>query len=200
MSEVLSSSPASNHVNSSNKGETMDNVLGGSAQAQPQAARTLVRSALVMTDLVALPLLCIGFATAMGFALASVGIAAGGINFLFGLRFLDFFPVFPAAARVLSALSLLAFAALLLVLALLLWKLSRAGWQRFWSWHGSAWAGVFFARASAGRAISHGRRVRGFAGLISLFGIVFLGLLAAAFGLMMALARGPFWHVWRWFV
>ena len=173
----------------------MDNALGGSAQAP----RTLIRSALVMTDLVALPLLALGFAGVLGLALASLGIAAGGFNFLLGLRYLDFFPIFPVAARLLSGFSLLAFAAFLLVSTLPLWNLYRAAWQRFWSWHGSAWAGVFAARSADGGAKGHGERARASVRLIRLSGLVFLGLFAATFALMMLLARGPFWHVWRWF-
>jgi hypothetical protein len=145
-----------------------------------------------MTDLAALPLLALGFAGVAGLALAALGIAAGGLNFLLGLRFLDFFPVFPVAARTLSGLTLLAFAALLLVSALPLWNLYRAAWQRFWSWHGSAWAGVFAAAGPGERAQASMR-------LIEISGLVFLGLLAVTFALMMLLARGPFWHVWRWF-
>jgi hypothetical protein len=29
--------------------------------------------------------------------------------------------------------------------------------------------------------------------------MIFIALLAVAFGLMMLLARGPFWHAWGWF-
>jgi hypothetical protein len=29
--------------------------------------------------------------------------------------------------------------------------------------------------------------------------MIFIALLAVAFGLMMLLARGPFWHTWGWF-
>jgi len=173
----------------------MNNVISGSAQAP----RALVRVALVTTDLVALPLLGFCFAVVLALALASLGIAAGGVNFLLGLRFLDYFPVFPVVARILSGLSMLAFGALLLVSTLPLWHLYRTAWQRFWSWHGSAWAGVFAARAADGGTRGHRESARAFMRLIRLFGLIFLGMFAAAFALMMLLARGPFWHAWGWF-
>jgi hypothetical protein len=173
----------------------MDNALGGSARAP----RTLIRSGLVMTDFVAMPLLALGFAGVAGLALAALGIAAGGLNFLLGLRFLDFFPIFPVAARILSGFTLLAFAALLCVSALPLWNLYRTAWQRFWSWHGSAWAGVFAARTADGAATGPGEGARASMRRIVISGLVFLGLLAVACSLMFLLARGPFWHVWGWF-
>jgi hypothetical protein len=180
----------------------MDNALGGSARAP----RTLIRSGLVMTDLAALPLLALGFAGVAGLALAALGIAAGGLNFLLGLRFLDFFPVFPVAARILSGFTLLAFAALLFASALPLWNLYRAAWRRFWSWHGSAWAGVFAVRtartadsAADSAATGLGKGARASMRLIVIAGLLFLGLLAVTFALMMLQARGPFWHAWRWF-
>ena len=173
----------------------MDNVISGAARAP----RALIRVALVTTDLVALPLLGFGFAVVLGLALASLGIAAGGVNFLLGPRFLNYFPVFPVAARILSGLSMLAFAALLMVSTLSFWHLHRAAWQRFWSWHGSAWAGMFAGRTADGGTTGRGERARAFMLPIKLFGLIFLGLFAVAFSLMLLLARGPFWHVWHWF-
>ena len=136
----------------------------------------------------------------LGLALASLGIAAGGFNFLLGLRYLDFFPIFPVAARLLSGFSLLAFAAFLLVSTLPLWNLYRAAWQRFWSWQGSAWEGVFVARSAGGGTPGHGERAKSSVRRIRFAGLIFLGLFTATFALMMLLARGPFWHVWHWFV
>jgi hypothetical protein len=173
----------------------MNNVISGSAQAP----RALVRVALVTTDLVALPLLGFCFAVVLALALASLGIAAGGVNFLLGLRFLDYFPIFPVVPRILSGFSLLAFAAFMLVATLPLWRLFRATWQRYWSWHGSAWAGIFTARGAVGGATGVGDKPRRFVRLIGLLGIVFLCLFAVSVSLMFLLAAGPFWHVWGWF-
>jgi hypothetical protein len=173
----------------------MDNTISATAQAP---RRALVRSGLVMTDLVAVPLLGVGMAGVLGLALTSLAIAAGGVNFVLGLRFLDFFPVFPVVARILSGLSALAFAALLAITTLSLARLFRGAWRRFWSWHGSAWAGVFAAPTA--NAAEHGQRAWAFVRLIRILGFVFLGLFAVTVSLMFALAAGPFWHVWGWFV
>jgi hypothetical protein len=178
------------------KEATMDNVINGATQA-PKA---LIRVALAATDLAALPLLGVGFASVAGLAFAAVGLAAGGINFVLGLRFLDFFPVFPIAARILSGFSLFAFTALLIVSTLPLWQLYRTTWQRYWSWHSSAWTGVFLARFAGGGTTGHKERTRASVRRIRLAGLIFIGLFAATFALMMLLARGPFWHVWHWFV
>jgi hypothetical protein len=173
----------------------MDRKLAGSAEA-PTA---FIRLALVTTDLAAVPLLACAFTALLAFALASLGIAAGGVNFVLGLRFLDYFPRFPAAARILSGLSLLAFAALLLACTLLLWHLFRAAWHRFWSWHRSAWQGTWVRLASISAAAGHAERTRAYMRPVTLSGLIFLALLAVAFGLMLLLARGPFWHAWGWF-
>jgi len=165
----------------------------------PSAPKVLVRSGLALADLVALPVLAFAFLTVLGTALASLGIVAGGINFVLGLPYLDFFPVFPPPARILSGVSLLAFSALLIAAVLLLWHLFRAAWKRFWSWHGSAWQGnsarlFVISRAPAGGIVAHVYKP-----LIALTALVFLGLLVISFTLMMILARGPFWHAWHWF-
>ena len=173
----------------------MDNTIN----AAGQAPRILVRSGLVMTDLVTVPLLGLGCAGLLCLALGSLGIAAGGLNFLLGLRFLDYFPIFPVVPRILSGFSLLAFAAFMLVATLPLWRLFRATWQRYWSWHGSAWAGIFTARGAVGGATGVGDKPRRFVRLIGLLGIVFLCLFAVSVSLMFLLAAGPFWHVWGWF-
>ncbi len=160
------------------------------------APAALYRSGLALADLLALPILSLGSLVVLGAALASLGVAAGGVNFVLGLPYLDFFPVFPPIARILSGLSLLAFSALLIVSMLLLWRLFRAVWKHFWSWHRSAWQGaearLFVISAVSGRA-------KGFAPLVKVSGLVFLALLTVSFVLMMLLARGPFWHAWRWF-
>jgi hypothetical protein len=172
-----------------------DNGLAGSAVAP----RALIRLALVTTDLAAVPLLLSAFAAVLAFALAALGIAAGGVNFVLGLRFLDFFPNFPAVARILSGFSLLAFAALLLASTLLALHIVRAAWNRFWSWHRSAWQGAWVRLAAIAAASGHGTRTRAFLRPIKLSGVIFIALVAVAFALMMLLARGPFWHAWGWF-
>jgi len=172
-----------------------DNRLAGSAGVP----RALIRLALVTTDLAAVPLLLSAFAAVLAFALAALGIAAGGVNFVLGLRFLDYFPKFPTAARILSGFSLLAFAALLLVCTLLALHIVRAAWNRFWSWHQSAWQGAWVRLAAIAAAPGHVMRTRAFLRPITLSGMIFIVLLAVAFGLMMLLARGPFWHTWGWF-
>ena len=153
----------------------------------------------MLVDLAAIPLLACAFAVVLGFALASLGSAAGGINFVLGLRFLDFFPAFPPVAKVLSGTSLLAFAAFLAVSALLFWRLFRTAWQRFWSWQRAAWSGIFIKLAAVPAGPDRAAGLRAFVRPLVLSGYVFLGLLAATCALMFVLARGPFWHVWRWF-
>jgi hypothetical protein len=163
------------------------------------APKALFRSGLALADLAALPLLAFGFLVILGTALASLGIAAGGVNFVLGLRYLDFFPTFPPAARVLSGLSLLAFSALLVAAALPLWHFYRAIWKSFWSWHRSAWQGAFVKLSVVPGASGGEKGAHRYRPLITLCGSIFLGLLALSVTLMLVLARGPFWHAWHWF-
>lgn len=161
----------------------------------------LVRSGLVATDLAAVPLLAMAFLTVLTLALSSAGTAAGGVYLVLGLRFLYSFPVFPLAARILCGMSLFAFAALLAFPTLLLWDLLRSIRRRYWSWHRAAWSGDF-ARAETvpGTPYPEGGRRPALVRGVRLSALVFLGLFAASLALMFALARGPFWHVWGWFV
>jgi hypothetical protein len=171
-------------------------VARGEGRSAPSA---LVRSGVAVADLVALPLLALAFLVVLGAALGSIGIAAGGLDFILGLHYLDFFPIFPPLGRLLSGLSMLAFSALMVATALLLWRLFRHGWRRFWSWHGSAWAGTFersIASRDPGPAAGNRNRLTA----VKLSGLVFLCLFAVSFVLMMLMAGGPFWHAWRWFV
>lgn len=174
----------------------MDTVQTGTAAA-PKA---LIRSALVMMDLGAVPLLGSTFLAILTLSLGTVAIAAAGANFILGLRSFDFFPEFPVAARILAGMSLLAFAAFLLVLMLLLWHLFRALWRRYWGWHGSAWRGIFLERTALPTGTGHDEQLPARIRLLKRSGLVFLSVLAAALAVMFLLARGPFWHVWRWFV
>jgi hypothetical protein len=171
---------------------TSDSLSGTGARAAPLA---LLRSGLALADLVALPVIGAAFLVVLGTALASLGIAAGGINFILGLGYLNFFPTFPPVARILSGLSLLAFSALMIASARLLWRFFSDGWKRFWSWHHSSWAGTFEKPA----APVPGLATSGLAA-IKLSGLVFVCLLAVSFAMMMLMAGGPFWHAWRWFV
>jgi hypothetical protein len=175
---------------------TSDPLIGTAVRAAPMA---LVRSGLAMVDLVALPLLASAFLVVLGIALASLGIAAGGINFILGLRFLDFFPTFPWPARLLSGLTLLAFSALMMAAALLLAGFFRESWKRFWSWHRSTWQGTF-EKPDGARVPGHATGGRNDLAAVKLSGLVFVCLLAMSFALMMLMAGGPFWHAWRWFV
>lgn len=161
----------------------------------------IVRSGLVTTDLAVVPLFGAASLAVLALFLSSAGIAAGGAYLLLGLRFLYSFPVFPAAARILCGLSLVAFASFLVFPTLALWGLFRSAWRRYRSWHRAAWSGsaartevpADTARAAESRRAALLRGAR-------LSGLIFLGLVAAASVLMFALARGPFWHVWGWFV
>jgi hypothetical protein len=96
-------------------------------------------------------------------------------------------------------LSLLAFSALLIASALLLWHFFRAVWKHFWSWHRSAWQGTFIKLSVFSTASSSAKGAHMYRPLITLSGLIFLGLFALSFTLMMVLARGPFWHAWHWF-
>jgi hypothetical protein len=155
----------------------------------------LIRCALLTIDAAAFPLLCTAAITVFAIALASLGIAAGGLNFLLGLHYLDYFPTFPLAARILCGLSLLAFAAVLLITALPLWRIFRSLGERFWSWHMSAWRGEAPVAAVKGKT-----PMEGVTRVLWITSAVFVGIFLIAFALMMILAGGPFWHVWSWFV
>jgi hypothetical protein len=163
------------------------------------APKALFRSGLALTDLVALPLLAFGFLVVLGTALAALGVAAGGVNFVLGLHYLDFFPTFPPPARILSGLSLLAFSALLISTALLLWHFFRTAWRQFWRWHRSVWRGTFARLFTISGAPGSAEGARRYVRLIEICGLVFLGLFAVSLTLMLVLARGPFWHAWHWF-
>lgn len=161
--------------------------------------RGIIRSGVTLVDLVALPLLALAFCVVLVPACAVVAAAAGGVNFVLGLRSLDFFPVFPVAARLLCGLSLLAFAALMAGAAVLLWQLFRTTWTRYAAWHRSAWQGSPAALpnvvAAPGMTAGMGGTIR-FTGMSALvFGVIF----TVSFVVMMILAGGPFWHAWRWF-
>jgi hypothetical protein len=168
--------------------------------AVAQAPWAAVRAGLVTTDLAAVPALVSGFIVVLALGLSALAVAAGGANFVLGLRFLDYFPTFPAVARILGGFILLAFAALLAVAALMLLRLVRAAWRGYWGWHGAAWRGTA-ALPAAGQAPPRApAKVRGLLKPLVASAVVFAALLAAGTGLMTALARGPFWHVWGWFV
>ena len=167
------------------------------ASSAPIGPRALIRSGLVTTDIVAVPLLTMAFGLVVCFAAASVASAAGGLYLILPLGLPPYFPEFPVTARILTGLSLLAFAAALAVCALFLWQLFRSAWLAFWTWHNAAWQSLLprDSQRSAGIGSAWGAfRVR-----IRLSGWVFLGLLAISFAVMMLLAGGPFWHVWGWF-
>lgn len=165
----------------------------------PSAPRALFRSGMALVDLVILPLLALAFLTVLGMALASLGIAAGGINFVLGLAYLPFFPTFPAPARVLTGLSLLAFSVFLISLLLLLWHYVRKLWNHFWSWHRSAWQGTFVKLQVLPGSSDRARGAHPYMPFLKLSALVFAGLFALSFTLMMLLAAGPFWHAWLWF-
>lgn len=166
------------------------------------APRALLRSGLALADIVALPLLTLAFLVVLGMALASIAIAAGGVNFVLGLHYLDYFPTFPVAARLLCGMSLLAFSALVVASALLLWRLVRAAWTQYWNWHTSAWQGTSVtlrAVVGARTGAKHGATLIRLIRLIRLAGLVFVVVLTVSFVVMMILAGGPFWHAWHWF-
>jgi len=171
----------------------MDSAVPVSAQAP----RALVRIALVTTDIGVVPLLAAGFLFVAALALLALAAAGGGVILGFGLRFMELFPTFPVGARVLTALSLVALAAVLASCVLLLWHVFRRGWLGYWSWHGAAWQGSFGARTGDGWMPSGTLRV--LARPLWLSGIAFLVLFIAGFVLMTSIARGPFWHAWGWF-
>jgi hypothetical protein len=167
--------------------------------AAAQVPWAVVRAGLLTVDLAAAPALVSGFAVVLVLGLSALAVAAGGVNFVLGLRLMSYFPVFPAAARILVGLSLLALAALLATGTLVLLRLARVAWQGYWEWHGAAWKGIA-ARPAAGQAPPRApAKLRGMLKTLAASAVVFAALLAAGFGLMMALARGPFWHVWGWF-
>jgi hypothetical protein len=162
------------------------------------APRTLLRSGLALADIVALPLLALAFLVVLGTSLASVAIAAGGLNFVLGLHYLDYFPTFPVAARILCGLSLLAFSALMATAVLQLWHPFRAAWTHYWTWHRSAWQGTYVTpRAVIGAPASAGTGTS--LRPLKLSALVFGVLFSVSFVVMMLLARGPFWHTWHWF-
>jgi hypothetical protein len=168
--------------------------------AVAQAPWAVVRAGLATVDLAAVPALVSGFVVVLALGLSALAVAAGGINFVLGLRLMNFFPVFPAAARILSGLSLLAFAALLATATFMLLRLVRAAWRGYWEWHGAAWRGSAALPAAGQTPPPALAKVRGLLKPLVASAVVFAALLAAGFGLMMALARGPFWHTWGWFV
>ncbi len=176
-----------------------NDALRESGAAGGAAPRTVVRSGLILADLVALPLLASAFLLVLGTALAALAIAAGGVNFVLGLHYLDFFPVFPPPARILSGLGLLAFSAFLVVSVLLLRQYFRAVWKHFWSWHLAIWQGSFADLPLISRAFSRAEGALAYRLPLKLAGLTFLGLFALSFILMMVMAGGPFWHAWRWF-
>ena len=162
--------------------------------------RALIRSGLVTTDLLAVPLLAVGFALVLGFGAAALGSVASGIYVFSGSGILYAFPEFPLLARILTGLSLLAFSTVLGVATVLLWQLFRAAWLGFWGWHTAAWQGASGVGAVAGTGARLGKSWAAFLGRLRLYGLVFLGLFAVALAVMFLLAHGPFWHVWGWFV
>ena len=174
----------------------MDKVLSG----PEQAPRALIRTGLVTIDLAAVPFLASVFTALLAFSASAIVIAAGGVTLVLNLFPLDVFPVFPNGARILTGLSLVAFAALLLASTLLVWRLFGAVWHRFQNWHSSSWQGHLGRLANVPRASGHGKGVPALLRAVRLSGLVFLGLFTASFALMMLLARGEFWHAWRWFI
>jgi hypothetical protein len=166
--------------------------------------RALVRTALVVIDVGVALAGALGVLTAVSLGLASLGVAAYGVSCGLGLGILDFFPRFPVAARILTGLSLLAFAALLFLSALLLAGVLRRLWRGFRGWHGSVWAaGSAEAGGTPDNAAAPARRAARTSGILRLtarVSVAFAVLLTAAVTVMMILARGPFWHVWGWFV
>jgi hypothetical protein len=161
--------------------------------------RGLIASALALANLVAVPLLAFAFLIVAGISIASLGVAAAGINYVLGLPYLNFFPEFPPVARILSGLSLLAFAALLTTSTLLIWRIFKAIWKRFWSWSRSAWQGTFTKLLAFSQEAGDGKSLSVYWLPIRVSALVFLGLFAISFILMMFLAAGPFWHTWHWF-
>lgn len=168
--------------------------------AVAQVPWAVVRAGLVTVDLAAVPALVSGFIVVLALGLSALAVGAGGANFVLGLRLLDYFPAFPAAARILSGLSLLACAALLVIAALMLLRLVRAVWRGYWGWHGAAWSAAAALHAGGQTPPRPLLKVRGLLKPLVASAVVFGALLAAGFGLMMALAGGPFWHAWGWFV
>jgi hypothetical protein len=161
--------------------------------------RALLRSGLALADAVALPLLAFAFLVVLGTSLASVAIAAGGFNFVLGLHYLDYFPTFPVTARLLCGLSLLAFSALMVAAALLLWRLFRTAWTQYWTWHQSAWQGTYLTLRAAVGTPGAAKVTAGSIRLIKLSALVFVVVFSLSFVVMMILAGGPFWHAWHWF-
>ena len=174
----------------------MDKLLSSAEQAP----RALIRTGLVTMDLAAVPLLASASAGLVAFFAGAIATAAGGASLVLDLFPLDVFPVFPDGARILTGLSLVAFAALLFASTLLLWRLSWAVWHRFWDWHRSSWQGHWVRLANVTKASGQAKGAPALLRAVRLSGLVFLGLFTAAFAVMMLLARGEFWHAWGWFV
>ena len=65
--------------------------------AAVQAPWAVVRAGLVTVDLAAAPALVSGFAVVLALGLSALAVAAGGVNFVLGLRLMNFFPVFRQA-------------------------------------------------------------------------------------------------------
>jgi hypothetical protein len=167
--------------------------------ASTGAPRALLRSGLALADVVALPLLAFAFLVVLGTALASVAIAAGGLNFVLGLHYLDYFPTFPVTARLLCGLSLLAFSALMVAAAFLLWRMFRTAWAQYWTWHQSAWQGTDVTLRAVIGAPGSAKVTAGSIRYIKLSAFVFVVVFSLSFVVMMILAGGPFWHAWHWF-
>jgi len=159
----------------------------------------LISSGLALANLVAVPLLAFAFLIVAGTSIAALGVAAAGINFVLGLPYLNFFPEFPPVARIMSGLSLLAFAALLATLVLPIWHIFKATWKHFWSWSRSAWQGTFTKLQAISQGAGDAKSLSDYLLPIRVSALVFLGLFVISFVLMMLLAAGPFWHTWHWF-
>jgi hypothetical protein len=190
--------PAASNWLSTWKQEAAMNVATTEREGSGTAPRALIGLALGLADLVALPLIALAFMVVLGTAIVSLGVAAGGINFVAGLRFLDYFPTFPTLARIPGGLSLLAFSTLLALSTLFLWRLFRTAWRVYWSWHHSAWQRTF-ATFPALYSHSRARQAHSLRRPLALCGLVFLGLFAITFVLMTLMGGFGFWHVWGWF-
>jgi hypothetical protein len=176
----------------------MDKAIPVTAQV-PVA---FIRSAVITADIPVLLVFAFLFGSLLSFTAAGVAAAGAGIVLALALptpfvRLAEVLPVFPVGARVLTGLSVIALGALLFSATILAWRFVLAAWRGFAAWHRATWQGTWTRLADLSVTWPTASTAWWW---VRATGIVFAALFAASFTLMMALARGPFWHSWGWFV
>jgi len=172
---------------------------GAEGDAPTAKGRELLRLALVLSDVFAVPFFLLLFVWAAALAVCSLVVFALGVYLALGLSSISFIPVLTTAGGILLGLSILTFAVLLFMGFLWCLALAMQMTRAYCRWHGNQWYAKHELPLPVMPQLA-GKRRRNTRSIVLIALICFVVLFAAAYTVL-SLQAGAlgFWHQWHWF-